>query len=95
MQRQNQSGNVLTPDDLWEVDEDLLDILQTGRGSGEPWGFVTPETAHKRLQQDFDRDVQVQYVQQRLTRLAEHNHVEKVNRGVYRFVSDPREGDDA
>lgn len=72
---------MLNPDDLNDTDEALLDLLAEGR--------VTPRYA--RLELDISRE----YVSQRLRRLEEHGHVEKVDRGLYGLLSDPREGDDA
>lgn len=91
MPSQTATDDVIDPDDLRAIDEELLDILQDGRGSGEPWGYITPGRAQERLREDYDHGVEVQYVQQRLDYLRSHGHVEKAGRGVYRFVDDPRE----
>lgn len=74
---------MLTPDDLREVDEALLDYLGDGR--------VTPAYARHRLTTDEVGDYSRGYVQQRLARLEEHDHAENLfDTGLYQLVTDPR-----
>jgi len=74
---------MLSPDDLIEIDEQLLEYLREGR--------VTPKYARLRLREDVD-DYSRGYVQQRLARLVEHSHVENLrDSGLYDLVDDPGE----
>lgn len=77
---------MLSADDLREVDREILSDLEKGR--------VTPAYARKRLEsagEEYSRG----YVQQRLARLEEHNHVENLlETGLYELVEDPRENGD-
>ena len=68
---------VLTPDKLNSTDERLLDVLEDGR--------VTPQYAADQL------DVSRTYASERLKRLVEHGHVEKLAPGLYELVDDPRQ----
>ncbi|WP_222914188.1 MarR family transcriptional regulator [Natrinema sp. SYSU A 869] len=68
---------VLTPDKLNSTDERLLDVLSDGR--------VTPQYAADQL------DVSRTYASERLKRLVEHGHVEKLAPGLYELVDDPRQ----
>jgi len=72
-----QTQGVLTPDDLNETDGRVLDVLQTGR--------VTPQYVAKQL------DVSRTYASERLKRLVEHSHVDRMASGLYELVDDPRE----
>lgn len=73
----------LTEDKLNELDEKILDKLANGR--------ATP-TLLKKIFENEGVNVTSQYVNQRLTRLAEHNHVKNLlDTGVYELVVDPRE----
>jgi len=75
-------GVDLKDDDLREVDEQLLDYLEDGR--------ITPAYARLRLKDDVD-EYSRGYVQQRLSRLEEHQHVENLyDVGLYELVEDPR-----
>ena len=65
--------------------EAILDVLQQGRDEGQPWGYANP----KRLEEELD--IRRQYVNRALRGLVDAGWVEKVNRGLYRFVDDPRE----
>ena len=65
--------------------ESIIDILKRGRDQEEPWGYANP----KRLEQELD--LRRQYVNRELRGLVDAGWVEKVNRGLYRFVADPRE----
>ena len=71
---------VLTPDDLNDTDDAVLDVLRTGR--------VTPQYAADEM------GVSRTYASERLKRLVEHNHVEKVAPGLYELVDDPRDDGD-
>lgn len=68
---------VLTPDDLNDTDDAVLDVLRTGR--------VTPQYAADEM------GVSRTYASERLKRLVEHNHVEKVAPGLYELLDDPRD----
>lgn len=68
---------VLTPDDLNDTDTAVLDVLRKGR--------VTPQYAADQM------DVSRTYASERLKRLVEHGHVEKVAPGLYELVEDPRD----
>jgi len=68
-----------------ERQDSILEILKQGRDQEEPWGYANP----KRLEQELD--VRRQYVNRSLKSLVDAGWVEKVNRGLYRFVADPRE----
>ena len=68
---------VLTPADLNDTDDAVLDVLRSGR--------VTPQYAADEM------GVSRTYASERLKRLVEHNHVEKVAPGLYELVDDPRD----
>ena len=63
----------------------IIDVLKEGRKEGNPWGYANP----KRLEEELD--IRRQYVNRALNGLVDAGWVEKVNRGLYRFVADPRE----
>lgn len=67
---------VLDTDDLNAADRRILDELHDGRG--------TPKFIAERI--DTDRS----YVSQRLKRLQEHGHVDRLETGLYELVDDPR-----
>ncbi len=68
-----------------ERQEAILDVLKDGRESSGPWGYANP----KRFEEELgDRR---QYINRALRGLVDAGWVEKVNRGLYRFVDDPRE----
>lgn len=90
MQAAEQPGDLLEPDELREIDRELLAILTDGRTDDRPWGRLTPEYAHGRLIEDYGHEVEPQYVQQRLEYLRSHDHLTKVGRGLYELVNDPR-----
>jgi hypothetical protein len=77
--------SVLSDDDLNDWDHHILTQLQTH-------GNLTPGAVRKLLEEsDTDPPVR-QYINDRMRRLAEHNHLENiVNSGVYKLVDDPRE----
>jgi len=70
------TNSVLKPEDLNETDETLLDVLQQGR--------VTPTFAAEEI------SVSREYASDRLKRLTEHGHIQKVAPGLYELASDPR-----
>lgn len=78
----------LSPSDLNELDDEILDCLQEGR--------ATPTLIKRLLEQDGTREtVSRQYVNQRLKRLSEHGHVNNIlETGVYELVNDPRESEE-
>ena len=75
---------MLNPDDLNEMDHQLLSFLKDGR--------VTPAYARSRLKTDGQGEYSRGYVQQRLGRLVEHGHAENLlDTGLYELSDDPRE----
>jgi predicted transcriptional regulator len=64
--------------------ERILTVLEEGRKEGAPWGYANP----KRI--EVELDIRRQYVNRELSGLVDAGWVEKVNRGLYRFVEDPR-----
>lgn len=72
---------VLTPADLNDTDDAVLDVLRGGR--------VTPQYAADQM------DVSRTYASERLKRLVEHKHVAKVAPGLYELVDDPRDDVDS
>jgi DNA-binding MarR family transcriptional regulator len=70
-----------------ENQEAILNILKEGREAGQPWGYANP----KRLQTQLE--IRKQYINRSLRSLVDAGWVEKVNRGLYRFVADPRESE--
>ena len=77
----------MNADDLTRTDKAILDTLQKGRGTDEPWGIATKG----RLVDEtgFSRNS----VYNRLSTLKEAGCVELVHEGTreFRFVSDPRD----
>ncbi|MCQ4334116.1 hypothetical protein KM295_11620 [Natronomonas sp. F2-12] len=72
----------LTPEQLNDVDDLILDVLADGR--------ATPTLVQKSLAAD-DHEFSRQYVNMRMKRLAEHDHIENLfDTGVYELVDDPR-----
>lgn len=69
---------MLTEDDLGPADIALLDMLQEGRITAP---FAADRTGYN-----------LQYTRDRLARLVEHGHVEKLYEGLYELVEDPRDG---
>jgi len=75
---------MLAADDLNEMDRRLLTYLSDGR--------LTPAYAKARLEDDGVGEYSRGYIQQRLARLAEHDHaVNLYETGLYDLVDDPRE----
>ena len=70
--------------ELNDLDRQLLDLLHEGR--------ATPTLARKLLiTKGIQDDISRQYINQRLKRLAEHDHISNLeDTGVYELVSDPR-----
>ena len=75
----------LSSADLNDLDNEILDCLHDGR--------ATPTLIKRLLERNGTREeVSRQYVNQRLKRLSEHEHVENLlNTGVYELTDDPRE----
>ena len=68
---------VLEPRQLNQTDEALLDVLQEGRATPS---YLSDETGDEQT-----------YISQRLRRLEEHGHVNKLARGLWELVDDPRD----
>ncbi|GGL36204.1 hypothetical protein GCM10009037_19700 [Halarchaeum grantii] len=68
-----------------ERQEAILRVLKEGRDEGRPWGYGNP----KRFEEELG--IRRQYVNRALRGLVDAGWVEKANRGLYRFVVDPRE----
>lgn len=83
MQAKQANCMTLSDDQLRDVDRDLLNYLAEGR--------VTPVYARERMEDEQNREVTSAYLQQRLTRFAEHNHARNLyGTGLYELVEDPR-----
>lgn len=72
--------SMLDPEQLNETDEDILDEMHDGR--------VTPQYLADQL------GMSRPYASDRLKRLTEHGHVERIAPGLYEIRVDPREGGD-
>ncbi|MFC4549366.1 MULTISPECIES: hypothetical protein [Halorussus] len=84
MSKSNSPAVTLSPDQLNDLDRALLDLLVEGR--------LTPTLARKQLDERGLADVSRQYINRRLKRLAEHEHIGNLlGTGVYELVEDPRE----
>lgn len=68
-----------------ERQEAILEVLKEGREEGVPWGYANPKRLEARL------EIRRQYINRSLQGLVDAGWVEKVNRGLYRLVRDPRE----
>lgn len=78
----NGATMALSDGDLNELDHQILDALAEGR--------ATPTLVKKLLEQE-GTDVSRQYVNRRMKRLSEHDHINNVlDTGVYELISDPR-----
>lgn len=66
--------------DLNRTDRIVLDYLNEGR--------ITPNYVSS------NEDLTTGNITNRLGRLVEHGYVEKLNRGLYELIEDPREEDD-
>lgn len=71
-----------------EKEEAILKVFKTGRESGDPWGYASPDKIKRATGLN---DYQVNYA---LNSLTSAGWVERENKGFYRFVADPREGID-
>jgi len=71
---------MLSPDQLSPSDEEILDVLQGGRGTAP---YIADEI-----------DSSNGHVRNRLRRLEEHDHVTRVYEGLYELKTDPREEGD-
>ena len=72
----------LTEEELNGLDEKILDVLTDGR--------ATP-TLVKMILEERGTEVSRQYINQRMKRLSEHDHIENLfDTGVYELVIDPR-----
>lgn len=67
----------LSPEDLNETDEKILDQLQEGR--------VTPQFVADQI------DISRPYASDKLRRLVEHGYVVKLASGLYELDNDPRD----
>ena len=65
--------------------ERVLELLQEGRESDEPWGRVNPMYVKEEL------DIKRQYANKALSNLVTAGWVRKPVTGLYEFVADPRE----
>lgn len=75
-----------------EMEEAVLQHLKRGREEGEPWGYTSASIAATAI------DTRRQYTSRALGSLHDAGWVERVKpdgTGVYRYVEDPREGEDA
>lgn len=66
-------------------DEKVLEVLKDGRNQGEPWGranpvWVTEQTGLEKGNAEFS-----------LRSLRDAGWIQRVARGLYEFVEDPRE----
>lgn len=78
------SPGMLNADDLRKIDEKVVEYLADGR--------VTPAYVRARLLDDIGEEYSRGYVQQRLARLEEHNHVANLyETGLYELTNDPRD----
>lgn len=71
----------LSPDQLNDTDGRILDVMLDGR--------ATPQYVADQL------DLSRPYASDRLKRLVEHGHVERLAAGLYELVDDPRTDRDA
>lgn len=67
-----------------ETEEAILELLKEGRDQNEPWGYTTP--AHVRQELGIEEGNEGFHLRQ----LRNAGWIEKVSRGFYRFVEDPR-----
>jgi len=72
----HQSAVALDSDQLNKTDGRLLELLRGGR--------VTPQYVADEL------DISRPYASERLNRLLEHEHVERIAPGLYELVDDPQ-----
>jgi hypothetical protein len=67
---------MLDNEDLAPADRVVLDMLQVGRVTAP---YISAETEYS-----------LQYTRDRLKRLCDHDHVEKIHSGLYELIEDPR-----
>jgi len=67
---------VLSPEDLSDTDDKILEQLQEGR--------VTPQYLANQL------DISRPYASDKLRRFVEHGHIERLASGLYELEDDPR-----
>lgn len=81
------------PEDLDDLDEEILDVLLEGRDAGDPWGVATPAVVRAVLEERGYDDVPVrQTINNRMRNLQLAGHLSnRYGKGEYEFVSDPRE----
>jgi hypothetical protein len=75
-----------------DMAERVLTHLKEGRDDGRPWGYTSASIAAEAL------ETRRQYTSRALGSLHDAGWVTKIapeGTGVYRFVADPREADDA
>lgn len=88
------SGGVNAAHEPNDYQERVLEVLKRGRDEGEPWGYVKPQ------QVAVEIGVPSQRIGEAIDALEAAGWVRQVEvdgqaiRGIYRFVADPREGDD-
>jgi len=68
-----------------ETEEEILELLKKGRDEGVPWGYTSP--GYLRQELDIDEGNESYHLRQ----LRSAGWIEKLARGFYRFVEDPRE----
>jgi|APHM01.1.fsa_nt_gi hypothetical protein len=80
------NSTMLTDEMLNDIDRWLLDYLDAHE-------WATPALMRAEYNESHET-VSRRWVSRRLTRLAEHGHIEKVNQksSEYRLVEDPRDG---
>ena len=71
--------------DPTENDEIVLEAFKQGRDSGDPWGRANP-----RWLMD-ETDLEKGNVEFSLRSLRDAGWIERISRGLYEFVDDPRE----
>jgi len=67
-----------------EGEEKVLEVLQQGRGTGEPWGRANP--LYIREQTELEKG-NVEYYLRQLTTAG---WIRKLTNGLYEFKEDPR-----
>lgn len=70
------------PDDLQER---ILDVLKEGRDEGDPWGRANPKYLTEQINE------RRQYINRALSGLTDAGWIRQPVRGLYEFVTDPRE----
>ena len=83
MATSNREAVTLDDEDLNDWDRQILDYLKEGR--------ATPGLIRKFLIRDGVESVTRQYINGRMKRLEEHEHLENLlDSGVYELIDDPR-----